>query len=907
MGFADEAPKEASKQLTAEDTAAFYKMLRGEGVPQADADQLRQFMASKGLTLQNADEIVAARDKGLGVNGSISYPLPKPADPSSTIGASVRGATQGATLGFGDEAHGLAAGADALLHGGSFTDAYDRTVDADRGRLAADEDQHPYASLAGNILGSVALPVGLEKAGITAGMDAVATVAYRDARLEGFSADEARQIAQRSVTWRLAKEGAAYGAAYGAGSANGGPGERLVGAGTGAIEGGAGGAALGVMGERLAPRLYDARVAVRAQPLEPLADAAQVAQAADRQGISILPQDVGGPGIARATQGAAQSPFGAKTVGAAADRLYDSFKGRVGELAGEASAPVDAGALVGERAASAAGRATTAADRTSRAVQDAIAEPGDSTGAGQLIQRGVSRFMDDTADRASELYGQVPIAADQPAKLDGTRRLLDDLTTEWQSNPKLGAIFQNRRLSGFLDALTPNVTKTETGLLDAAGNPITRDVTEGGNLSWQDLSEFRTRVGDMLADPNLTEKIAPRQLRSLYGALSTDMEATAKDAGPQAFARWKRANDFYDGRMKRINDTFSLVLGKSGDATPNEAYAALQAMLKPGASGNAAAFGRILRSMPSADASTVRATIVNDARGGRAFDPDAFARAWGQLSERGKSALLPQPGMRSLMDDAAGRAAIDTRNPFAGLSGEKVFAKLEAMAGSKGDAGRFATTLNALSPEEATVVRSTFIDRLGRAAPGAQNAEGDAFSIARWLTRWNMMTPEAKSALFGRGELRAAMNDLSTVAERAKASERLAGHSNTGAIVEMNKTNTALWTAIVAFFTGHPIVAAGLAAPAAYQRISAEMLTSPRLLRFLARAPKQADVGGQLAYLSKLNTIAAREPAIASNVLHLREYLRDAIAQSPGRAAAGQQVGDGREIPPDQRRQEHSN
>lgn len=903
MDFADEAPIEASRQLSAEDTATFYRMLRGDGMPRASAQQLREFVSSKGLSLSNADEIVANRDSGRGINGSIAYPLPEPTDPSSTTGATLRGASQGLSLGFGDELHGIAAGAQAALTGGNFGDAYASTVDADRGRIAADEEQHPYVTLAGNVAGSLALPFIGEATGFTRGMAAVAQDAYRTARLEGFTADEARTIAQRQISWRMAKEGAAYGGAYGAGTADGGPGERLAGAATGAIEGAAGGAALGALGERVAPRLYDARVLRRSLPPEPISEAAQVGQAAARQGVDIMPQDVGGPGLARATQGVAQSPFGANIVKRAANRVYDSFRNRVSDLAEGAEAPVDVGNTVGARAEQAASRDAAAADRTSGAIETSLGRPVDATAAGQLVQRGVSRFIDDTADRAAALYGEVPIASDQPAQLGATRRLLNDLTAEWQSNPELGAAFRSGQLGRYLSALTPEDVVRPGAVLPGGGRAQPRVVQEGGNLSWQDLSEFRTRVGDMLADPRLSEKIAPRQLRALYGALTTDMEATARGAGPEAFARWKRANNFYDGRMKRINDTFSLILGERKDRTANEAFSALQSMLRSGSTGHDAAFARIMRSLPPEDAQAIRATLINDARGGRQFDPDNLAKAWGQLSERGKSALLPQPGMRVLMDDAAGRAAVAARNPLAGKSGEQIFAAIQAMTNSKGDAVRLASTVNGLSPSEATALRSTIIDRLGRAAPGAQNAEGDAFSISQWLTRWNGMTPAARNILFGSGELRAAMNDLATVAERVKASERLAGHSNTGAVVLFDKTSLALSSAVGALFTGHPLVAAGLALPAARQYVTAQMLTSPRLLRWLTRVPKQADYGGQLAYLSKLRTVAAREPAIAAEVLHLHQFLRDAVAQSPGRAAAADDIGERRKPPPRQQAQ----
>lgn len=904
--MAGDGPPNPLTQMSPADADQYRTLLHT-----ADAPTLLSFLEKRGFTSDPADmaRYVAGRDQskaaGAPVSYDFGYDLPKAvkaAVPEAFAGEqALRDHLRaGGTYGFSDELHGVASGADAFLHGGSYTDAYDRTVDQDRANLGADSQQHPYISAVGDFLGSLAVPVGLEKAGLTAGMDAIGAAAYRSARLEGFTADEARTIAQKAITRRLVGEGASYGALYGAGSADGDPGQRLLGAGKGALAGAVTGLGLGKLGER-APAIYESRVAGRTAPdatATAPSDAAAVAAAADRQGIAILPQDVGGTSIARSTQGAAQTPFGSGIIGRAANRLRDTFSGRVGELAGDAPSPIDAGNIVGSGSERAAARSSEAANATSGAVQSALAEPTDQTGAGQLIRRGISRFLDDTADRASALYDEVPIAPERSAMLNNTRRLLNDLNADWQSNPTLGAIFKNKDLGAYLKSLTPSVQQTDTGLLDAAGKPLTRDVTSGGNLSWQDLSQFRTRVGDMLADPQLSEKIAPRQLRALYGALSSDMEATARDTGPAAFAKWKRANNFYDGRMKRINDTFSMVMGQRNDATPNEAFASLQAMLKPGSTGNAAGFARIMRSLPPEDANTVRASIVNDARGGAQFDPDKFAKSWGQISERGKSALLPQAGMRVMMDDAAGRAGLATRNPFAGQSGEQIFGALDRMASSRGDAARFAATLNRLSPEEANAVRSTFIDQAGRATPGSQNADGSAFSIARWLTRWNTMTPQAKVALFGKGELHAAMTDLATVAERVKATERLAGHSNTGAVISFDRTSNSLYGAAGALMLGHPLVAAGLAAPAAYQRLSAQVLTSPRLVRWLARVPPpKASYQAQRTYLDKLPSIAVKEPALANQIYALHDLMQQAMSQSPGRAAASDYEPDRRHEP----------
>lgn len=121
-----------------------------------------------------------------------------------------------------------------------------------------------------------------------------------------------------------------------------------------------------------------------------------------------------------------------------------------------------------------------------------------------------------------------------------------------------------------------------------------------------------------------------------------------------------------------------------------------------------------------------------------------------------------------MMEDAAARAAMADRNPFAGMSGEQVFHAIERMAESKGGAARFHPTLTKMATEEAATVRSALMHRMGLANAGAQNADGDAFSISQFLTRWNRMTPEGKTVLFGDGQMRTDMNDLALLAERVK-------------------------------------------------------------------------------------------------------------------------------------------
>ncbi len=885
----DQAPEQAISRMADADESGFYDLLKQGGT----AAQLREYAAAHGFSLVNAEEIAQARDAGHGVNVDAQYNLPKfeMLNAGGAGNAFGRGLADIPFAGTLDETGGIL---DTIAPGQgrenvwnsdkSFGDLLGRNIDTNRGILQGDEADHPVARIAGQLIGGLVIPSGMEGMAYKAG---------REALRAGMSMREARAIAAAAARNRIMLEGGTVGTAHGFGATDGDLGDRVLGGLTEGAIGATGAGALGATGEILAPR-FAARAAAARSAVP--SDAAEIAAAAERQGVDILPQDVAGPGIGRATQGAAQSTFGTSVVGRAANKLYDSFRNRVGSLAGDQQNVADVGRSIQANAEQAASRSATAAENLSGSVQNALGQRLDYTGAGQLVQRGISRWMDDTAEKASQLYDAVPIAPEAGASVTNTRAALSDLTTTMESNPELGKLFGSSRLSGYLKALTPKTVKEPAADPSLySGRGPTRDVQQGGNLSWSDLSDFRTRVGDMLSDPRLVDKIAPRQLRALYGALSRDMEATAKAQGPEAFAKWKRANNYYDGRMKRVNDTLSMVVGERKDMTPNEAMAVLDNMLHQGASGNDAAFSRVMRTLPKEDAGIVRASIVSRVRGGPEFDPKKLSKNWGNISDRGRSILLPQPGLRGIMDDAADRAAMADKNPFAGMSGEQVFHAVERMGESKGDSARFQATLMRQSPEEANAVRSAIIHRMGLANAGAQNADGDAFSISQFLTRWNRLTDEGRTVLFGNADMRSNMNDLARIAERVKASEKLAGHSNSGAIISFDRTTGSLGMAAASLLMGHPFVAAGLAIPAARagtQRISAEILTSKRLLNWIAKAPKKANPQASAAYLKHLTSIARAEPAIANDVLQLQQRLGSFFGGAGPAKIAAQEGGD---------------
>lgn len=246
------------------------------------------------------------------------------------------------------------------------------------------------------------------------------------------------------------------------------------------------------------------------------------------------------------------------------------------------------------------------------------------------------------------------------------------------------------------------------------------------------------------------------------------------------------------------------------------------------------------------------------------------------LNSQGRNAAARAYGVADRYWRNRLRVIDDVLAPVIGREGEKpgeaVIQSLNTAA--RGNAARLTTFVRSLPPEESSVVRATMINQIGRATSGAQNATGDAFSLASFGTNWDKITPGAKRALFDRDSI-AALNDLAQVASGTKAAQRYANHSNTGGAVSVLST----------------LLTGGSSIPA--EMITGRMLASPRLARWLARAPSQRPSAVQ-AYLGQLGQIASREPAISKEVLSLQQRLTDALGNSTQRAAADEKGDDAR-------------
>ena len=108
------------------------------------------------------------------------------------------------------------------------------------------------------------------------------------------------------------------------------------------------------------------------------------------------------------------------------------------------------------------------------------------------------------------------------------------------------------------------------------------------------------------------------------------------------------------------------------------------------------------------------------------------------------------------------------------------------MKSSEKGGSRLRTLRRQMPNEEWNAVSGTIFGKLGMATPGMQGAEGTTFSVNTFLTNWNKLAPEAKTALWAgtkHQELYKQLNEFASVAGDLKSVEALANKSKTGSVL----------------------------------------------------------------------------------------------------------------------------
>lgn len=398
----------------------------------------------------------------------------------------------------------------------------------------------------------------------------------------------------------LAKLAAGYGGAYGIGS-----GEGVSGRALGGVEGAAAGAATGYGLGKLSgllrrnpasvPELVDPATGRLNEPLEAMTPGQRVRAASD-QGINL--------------------PLGAATDrgGAIIEKGLDNLPGSAGIM--NDARRVTEGQVEG-------------------ALENVAGQFGSSrtlNEAGSELQRGANEYRDRASAVIGKAYNAIPIADTTPAANTSTVATLQQITGRFQSNSDLAAALHDPKLQTYLDAI------------------------QKGGLSWRDLKDFRSIIGEKIGEMRLGESSSTSDLRALYAGLSEDMRATASAQGPGALRAFERANNLNREHERMVEGALLRILGKDNNLPPEKAALAVQAMTKGGKSTGD------LKTLAQIRGATIKSGAWDEIAGtlirlggqpanseGRAFDPKTFVTWYSDMSEQARSMLF-KPELRKGLD-----------------------------------------------------------------------------------------------------------------------------------------------------------------------------------------------------------------------------------------------------------------
>lgn len=494
------------------------------------------------------DRLVPLSDSGRGWNNLANSP----------VGGYGAGVTNSVSLGAADEIFaGGEAFVDALQGEGSIGNLYDRNLADIRAKQDAIRENSPLSSIAGEVAGGFLLP--------------------------SFGASGAGQ---------LAKVGAGYGAAYGFNSAEGGITDRLLGAGLGAGLGGTLGGGFGLLGAHLRARRNPPNPdSSRTSPIE-------LWEAGQRQGIDVMPADVGGPMTRRFTSGVAQTPFGSGPIVRAAERVNDKAGARLGEIAALEGAPVRQEAL------------------------------------GDIARRGSQRYIDDSGAEGRKLY-EAARSGSESVLARGKRAIakIDENLTELQ--------------------FTANVNAPEIAALHKLRSDLVRNEEPVG-LPIDAIRRLRSGVRSMAQTEELRATDFQRRANQVLRELSVDIADSLPAASREAF---RRADRQWAERLDVIDDVMRQILGRGDNRSAEAVAQRLIGMSR----GDSARFRTFLGSVPAEEAGIVRGSVIQElgratsgqqGAQGETFSLGTFLTNWDRLPERSRNALF-RGESRAAIEDLA--------------------------------------------------------------------------------------------------------------------------------------------------------------------------------------------------------------------------------------------------------------
>jgi len=326
-----------------------------------------------------------------------------------------------------------------------------------------------------------------------------------------------------------------------------------------------------------------------------------VGLASARQGVQVLPADVGGPATRAVTSGTKASPLSSGPVVRQAQentRQLGQAVRRIAEGEGE---------LV-----------TTDA-------------------AGENIRAAGQRYSRETSERGARLYERARTMA-RGVKIKPLQTIseIDQRLARLKEDPSAPAS-TIQELEGFKSAIENGVSVT--GLRDA-----------------------RSRLSDGVYNGQLRSNSDQAMWKGILDNLSSDIDLGLRQAGREDAANtFKRADEFWKQRVEHIDQVLQPIVGRDGTKGGEQVLQSIEAMARGGTGGNAR-LSRLLAQMTPEEAGQVRAVIVDrlgkatpgaqDAAG-EAFSPSTFLTNWNKMTPQAKASLFRNKQLRDDLNDIA--------------------------------------------------------------------------------------------------------------------------------------------------------------------------------------------------------------------------------------------------------------
>lgn len=369
------------------------------------------------------------------------------------------------------------------------------------------------------------------------------------------------------------------------------------------------------------------------------------------------------------------------------------------------------------------------------------------------------------------------------------------------------------KMNALADSLAPNSDPV------AAGEAISKGIAGEGGF----VARFKQKASDLYDKVDqFMPADTPVSMNSTRAFLA---KATTPTKGAEATSAL-----LTNPALKNIAG--AIETDAAGGAMPYEAVKALRSKV-----GGMIADAGLTSDVPTGQLKKLYGSLSDDLRSATSQDPQAFA-----ANNRAENYYR------------AGMDRIDKVNSVVQKNGgpEKIFQA--AISGTREGASTLRAVMQGLKPDEAKIVTSSVIRRMGRSVPSAQNKVGDKFSTETFLSNWSGMSPYAKRTLFDRmgRDFSNNMDKVANVASNLReGSNVFRNPSGTAPAMAQITTATGLAASLMTGNVGGAaLIGAGLGA----SNVFARAMTNPTFVKWLARNTT-APVGvlpAQIGYLMQI-------------------------------------------------------